>query len=65
MGVPHLTYVVHVELHRAIGLLRFLHWGQQEMRAPFTVVGMVDRLPRRVASSGGSISLSYGPNPYS
>jgi hypothetical protein len=25
MGVPYLIYVVHVELHRVVGLLGFLH----------------------------------------
>jgi hypothetical protein len=63
LGVPYLTHVVHVVLRRVVCLLRFFRQGQWEMRVPFAVVGMMDYLLYFIASSGGSISLSYGPAP--
>jgi hypothetical protein len=65
LGVPYLTHVVRVVLCQVVCLLRFLRQGQWEMCAPFAVVGMIDRLLCFIASSGGSISLSYGPGPHS
>jgi hypothetical protein len=64
MVVPYLIYDVRVELPHITGLLRFIHRGQRCSRVPFVVMGVIDHPSYCVASSGGSMSLSYGPGPH-
>jgi hypothetical protein len=65
MRVPYRIYIIHVELHHAIGLLGFLHRRNKEHTSPFTVVCMMDRLPCCLITRGEPMLLSYGLNPHS